>query len=327
MDHINLTGNRDRFKAIAQFGYTRKFELNYDYPFLNNQWGFSVNAFYSDNKEIGYKTFENKTIFRKLEDERKLLFRRRMGGTISYRPNLYNYHTIRLEYHHNSIDDFVAQELNPDYFLRQATDLRFFHLEYNYNYDRRVFFQYPQSGYRLFFNVKKEGLGIFNEYSNLPIFGGGEFHLPHKKWIFSNRLKLKTTLIRDQVAFANNTGLGYGEDVVNGYELYVLDGMDLGLWQSALKYNLVDKIYNLGDQMPLNQFKKMSFKIFFRLNFSLAYVNDPTYTQTNFLNNQLVIGYGPAIDILLWNTFVIKAEYSFNEIGEHGLILKTGSVF
>jgi hypothetical protein len=79
--------------------------------------------------------------------------------------------------------------------------------------------------------------------------------------------------------------------------------------------------------MPLDQFKKMSFQIFLCFNLSAAYVHEPTYKATNFLNNQLIIGYGPAIDILLWNTFLIKAEYSFNELGEHGLILKTGSVF
>ena len=86
---------------------------------------------------------------------------------------------------------------------------------------------------------------------------------------------------------------------MNGYELYVLDGTDYGIWQSSLKFNLLDKIYQLGDQMPLNQFKKMSLKIFFRWNLSFAYVHEPTYTETNFLNNQLVVGYGPAIDILL----------------------------
>jgi hypothetical protein len=322
-----MTGNRDRFKAKAQFGYTRKFELNYDYPYLNNKWGVSGFAFYSDNKEIGYKTIENKTVFKKLEDERKLLYRRRIGGTINYRPNLFNYHTWRIEYHHNSVERSVAQELNPDYFLNGNTDLRFFVLEYSFDLDKRVFFQYPNDGYRLFFSLKKEGLGVFEDYNNFPIYSGAEVYLPYKKWIFANRLKFKTSLIRDKLAFANNTGLGYGDDIVNGYELYVIDGLDYGIWQSSLKYNLLNKVYNLGGNMPLDQFKKMSLQIFLRFNFSAAYVHEPTYQATNFLNNQLIIGYGPAIDIMLWNTFLIKAEYSFNELGEHGLILKTGSVF
>lgn len=327
VDHINLTGNRDKFKAKAQFGYTRKFELKYEYPYLTNEWGFSGFALYSDKKEIGYKTLGNKTVFEKLEDERRLLYRRTISGAINYRPTLYDYHSLRLEYNHNSIEETVATELNSDYFLNGNTDLRYFLLDYSYDFDKRVFFQYPYDGHRVSVSLRKEGLGLIGDYSNLLLYSGVEFYVPYKKWIFANRLKFKASLIRDKVAFANNTGLGYKDDVVNGYELYVIDGLDYGLWQSSLKYNIVDKIFNLGGKMPLDQLKKMSLKIFLRFNLSAAYVHEPTYKETNFLNNQIIVGYGPALDIMLWNTFIMKAEYSFNELGEHGLIFKTGSVF
>ena len=129
------------------------------------------------------------------------------------------------------------------------------------------------------------------------------------------------------MAFANNTGLGYGSDVITGYELYVIDGIDYALWQSSLKYRVWDTTKDLGDKMPLRQFKRMSIKVFLRFNFGTGYVNDLSYRETNFLNNQWVYGYGPAVDILFWNTFILKAEYSFNELGEHGFFLKSSSVF
>lgn len=327
LDHINLTGNRDKFKAKAQFGYTRKFEIKYEYPYLDNKWGYAASVLYSDNKEIGYQTIGNKTIFEKLEDERKLLYKRKVGGALNYRPTLFDYHTLRLEYNHNSIDKIVADELNHDYFLNGNTELRFFMLEYTYDYDKRVFFQYPIDGHRISLSLKKEGLGVIGNYNNFLLYSGGEIYLPFRKWIFANRLKFKVSLIRDKVAFANNTGLGYGEDNVNGYELYVLDGTDFGIFQSSLRYNIVDKFFNLGSNMPIDQFKKMSFKVFLRFNVSAAYVHEPTYKETNFLNNQIIVGYGPAIDLVLWNNFILKAEYSFNELGEHGFIFKTGSVF
>ena len=107
----------------------------------------------------------------------------------------------------------------------------------------------------------------------------------------------------------------------------MLDGTDYILYQTALKYRLFDVIKDLGDNMPLNQFRRMSIKVFLRFNLDTGYVNEPTYTMTNDLNNQWIIGYGPAIDIILWNTFIIKAELGINELGETSLILQSGLTF
>ena len=328
LDHINLSGRRDRLKVKFQLGYTRKYELRYDYPYINRRWGFSTNVFFSEQKEIGYITQGNKTLFHKEEDERRLLSRFRLGGTVNFRPELFSFHSLRVEYHHNQIDELVAAELNPNYFLNGATDLKFFLLEYDLQHDKRELIQYPEGGHLLFLNVKKEGLGIYDDYNNLSVAAGFEKYFKfNRNWIFASRAKGKTNLIRDKLAFANNTGLGYGADVISGYELYVLDGTDYLLLQSSLKYRLLDVIKDLGGNMPINQFRRMSIKIFLRLNIDGGYVNEPTYTQTNDLNNQWLIGFGPAIDIILWNTFIIKAEYGINELGERGFILQSGLTF
>ena len=107
----------------------------------------------------------------------------------------------------------------------------------------------------------------------------------------------------------------------------MIDGTDYLLFQSAIKYKLFDTVHDLGDNMPLRQFRRMTVKLFLRFNFDSGYVNDPSYRETNSLNNKWVHGYGPAVDIILWNTFIIKAEYSFNQLGETGFILQSGLAF
>ncbi len=327
LDHLNLTGMRDRLRAKIQFGYEKKYQLRYSFPYLNNRWGYTAGIFYAERKEIGYITEGNKTLFQKADDERKLLSRFRIGGTVNYRPSLFSYHAFRLEYHHNQIDEFVRENLNPSYFLDSRTDLRFFLLEYDFQYDKRVFATYPQGGYLLFFNVKKEGLGIFKNYNNLPIYAGFEKYFRYNKWIYATRFKAKTNLNRSVVSFANNTGLGYGSDVLTGYELYVIDGTDYLLLQTALKYRILDKVLDMEESMPLSQFKKMPISIFLRFNVHTGYVNERTYRVGNPLNNQWALGYGPGIDILIWNSFLIKIEYSFNELGEGAFFLKSSLAF
>ena len=257
-----------------------------------------------------------------------MLKRFRIGLGLNYRQNIFSFHDFKLEYHHNSINEYVAKELNPDYFLDGATDLRYFAIKYDYVYDRRVFNLYPEGGYLLFANITKEGFGIFNDINNLSISTGLEKYFKlNKRWIWGGRIKAKTNLIRNKIAFSNNTGLGYGNDVVRGYELYVADGTDFILVKSSLRFKLYEKNKDWGKYMFLRQFKKMNFRFFLRLNVDVGYVHEPTYVDTNTLNNRFLIGYGPAVDMLLYHTYILSFEYSFNHLGEGGLFIRSSFNF
>ena len=329
LGHYNFSGNRDPLKLKIQFGYTRKYELTYSIPYLamDNKLGVAGSIFYSENREIAYQTVANKTLFNKQEDERRMLARFRIGPEIKYRPTRTLFHSLRFEYHHNKVADIVAEELNPDYFLDGRTDLRFFYLEYDITYDKRLYNHYPQGGFLLFANIKKEGLGFLRDYNNLSLgIGAEKHHMFRSKLIFSTRNKAKMNLNRNVVAFANNTGLGWSSDIVSGYELYVMDGTDYFISMNNLKYKFVDRNLNTVRWLP-KQFRKMHITLFLRTNLDAAYVNERTYIETNTLNNRWIYGYGPALDILLFNNFLFSFEYSFNDIGERGLFFHNTIAF
>lgn len=329
LGHYNFTGNRDPLKIKVQFGYTRKYEVTYAYPYLylDNKLGLAGSVFYSDNREIAYKTEGNKTLFHKMEDERKLLSRFRIGPELKYRPSVASFHSIRLEYHHNKINPFVATELNPDYFLDGRTDLRFFYLEYDYNYDKRSYSQYPQGGYLIFGNLKKEGLGVFNDFNNLSLQIGFEKHKEiTSNVIISTRHKAKTNLTRGRVAFANNTGLGWDSDIVSGYDLYVMDGTAYYITMNNIKWKFFDNNMNTVKWLP-KQFRKMKLIAFLRLNADAAIVKEDNYADTNFLNNKWFYGGGPALDLIFFNNFLFSFEYSFNDLGERGLFINNTITF
>lgn len=329
VSHYNLSGNKDPLKLKVHFGYTNKYEVTYVYPYLSKdaKLGIGGSIFYSENKEIAYQTIGNKTQFAQVEDERKLLSRFRIGPELKYRPNANNFHSLRLEYHHNKVDDYVLSDLNPNYFLNGKTDLKFFFIQYDYNFDRRLYRHYPLGGYLYFVNVKKEGLGIFNDFNNLSLTMGVEKHaLLSERLIFSTRNKAKTNLIRSEVSFANNTGLGWNSDIVTGYDLYVMDGTDFIISMNSIKYLLFDNNLNTVKWLP-KQFRKMNLTVFLRANMDMAYVNERTYTDSNSLNNRVIYGYGPAVDIIFFNNFIFSFEYSFNDIGEKGLFFSNSIAF
>lgn len=324
LDHFNFTGNKDRLKVKAQFGYIRKYELKYTFPYLKGGWGFSSDLFFSEQKEIGYITEGNKTLFAELEDERILLNRFRVSSSISKRTGLRFFQSFRLAFHRNSIDDYVAEVLNPQYFNDGATTLKFLQFEYDADYDRRVFTLYPEGGYRARLNIKKDGFGFEGDYNNLSLTASVEKYW--KLWgnlIVESRLRGKANIIRDKISFANNTGLGYGGNIITGYDLYVIDGTDFILHKNAFKISVFDRVYNWDSWMKLRQYKKVSVKAWLRWNTDYGYVNERHYTEGNPLNNQWLIGYGPAIDILIYNNIMIQMEYSFNEVGDQGFFLQS----
>jgi len=328
IDHINLTGRKDKLRLKIQHGYTRKYEVKYDYPYLSRTWGAFGEIFFANQREIGYKTVDNKTLFRQLEDERIMLRRFRTAFALKHRPDIFNFHDFKLEYHQNSIDEFVAQELNPDYFLNGATDFQYFAFKYHFMHDQRVFNLYPEGGFLLFLDFVKEGLGIFDDFNNLYIAAGFEKYFKYgDRWLWGGRIKGKANLIRNQVAFANNTGLGYGNNLIRGYELYVLDGTDYFLTKTSLRFKLYENNKKWGKYMFLPQFKRMNYRFFLRANLDIGYVNEPTYFETNDLNNRFLIGYGPAFDMLLYHTYIFSLEYSFNHLGEGGLFIQSSFNF
>ncbi len=323
IDHLNLTGNKDRLKLKLQFGYTRKYELKYSYPYLRGGWGLSTNILYAEQKEISYLTKGNKPSFQQLPDERILLRRFRASTSLSKRIGLRFFQVFRFSYHQNGIDDYVVKNLNSEYFINGNNNVRFFQLEYDADYDRRIFTLYPEGGYRLKANIKKDGFGFEGDYNNLSVVASVEKYW--KIWntlIVETRLRGKTNLTRDRISFANNTGLGYGGNIITGYELYVIDGTDYLIHKNALKLSILD-ITRRWDRMMLRQYKKVSIKAWLRWNMDYGYVNERHYTQDNPLNNQWLFGFGPALDMLLYNTFSFQLEYSFNEIGDQAFFVKS----
>ena len=329
--HYNLTGNKDPLLLVAQFGYTRKFEAEYSFPYVfdDHNIGFTGSIYFADNKEIPYKTLGNRPQFYQHPDERVMLKRFRTSLNVRMRPSVQLHQSVSFEFHRNTVDEYVIEELNPDYFLDGQTSLQFFMVNYDIQYDRRLNYLMPYEGYRLRLNIKKEGLGILKEHNSFIFQVVGEYYQPFsEKFGLGTKIVGKTNAIRSTQAFANNTGLGWGGDFVRGYDLYVMDGIDHLLVKNHIKKQIVNVDYKIKrpNFIP-EQFKSVNMQVHLRFNFDFAYINEPVYIDTNTLNNRWIYGYGPAIDLILYNSYLFSIEYSFNDLGEHGLFLNASNAF
>ncbi len=329
LNYSNFSGSRDDISLVLQQGFTQKYELRYQYPFVDRKKtvGIGVNFFYATNKEVAFLTEGNKELFLR-NDSIYLLKRLRFGANLNYRPGLYVNHRWNFQYQYNIIPELVAKEYNPDFFLMGRTRQRFASLFYELTYDRRDIRPYPKKGGLVIATFLKEGFG-FNETRNTLFVSllGGKYITLNKRFNLDLVAKMRTELIREKQDYYNYFGLGFGNDFLHGYEYYVLDGRDFVFVKTALHFEVFDKVFDFTRYLPIKQAKSVPLKLYLSWNTDYGYVNDPYYSQNNPLVNRWLYSTGIGLDIVFSYSNVMQIEYSMNHLREKGLFLHTRANF
>ncbi|MCZ2100285.1 MAG: hypothetical protein LC107_01950 [Chitinophagales bacterium] len=325
-NHINLSGNKDKLKLKFQGGYLKKLEAYYDYPYLWGNWGLSANVLYAESREIPYISLGNKPIFLKNDNDTKIQFLYKGSLGLSQRINPHMVQQFRLEYNGFQVDSLVSKS-NPMYLGQGKNAINYFYIDYILRYDQTVYPLYPLKGYRFEFNARKEGLGIFKDVNNAWISLNLEqhFRLNHDL-IFSARIKFKTHFQPDPIAYVLSNAIGYKNDFITGYQLYVMDGKHFMLTKHALRYRIFEKDFRFKSFMP-NQFKVFNIQLFGRLNFDAGYSFDPENKANNPLSNHIQVGYGPGFDLILYNNFIASLELGITRQKEAGIFFSGGFNF
>jgi len=320
--HLNFTGNRDLLKLLIQYGYTRKYELDYRFPAFNasETLGFTTNLLWARNREINYATAEDRQLF--FRDEQTFLLQRyRIGGGLTYRPKWDVVHHLAAAFHYNRIGDRVLQELNPDYFDGRSRQ-RYLSLSYAFSWDTRDVRPYPSKGHFLGLSLRKDGLGPLNDLNRLQLDTDFRIFFPlAERWTWAAHLKGRYTLPRRPLPYHNLKALGYEFDFVRGYEFYVMDGPDFFLTKNSLRFRLFRFDIDWGRYMLLEPFRRMPVRIHLAANLDGGYVRHPWSTPDNRLVNTFLLGYGLGLDFVVYYDKVFQVEYSRNRLGEGGIFL------
>ncbi|MDO8368387.1 MAG: BamA/TamA family outer membrane protein [Saprospiraceae bacterium] len=324
---LNLTGRADALKAIAQFGFTNRYELSYRSPGLNHSrtLGLESSLSYSRAHELSYKTTANKLEFLKVR-ERWLIEQIVATVTLISRPKLFKSQSFTLEYRDNLVDDTIAHALNPDYYLDRKTRQRHFSAVYSLTYDYRDIRPYPLKGWRAILDIRKNGLLTSDDLQIFRAFAEFDQYFSFNKWLSLELVgKIRSSLPRRKPPQSNNQALGYGGNLVRGYDYYVVDGLDFGLLRTSWHLRLFEGQFRLGKLMPIKAYRKLPIKVYLAFNNDLGWANDPHYAATNPLSNRLLYGYGPGLDFVVYYDKSIRCEWTWNDLGEGGFFLRVNT--
>ena len=317
----NFRGRKEVMTILFQKGYTEKLGVKYEVPYVNRKKtnGLSLKFNYSRNHEITYATNKNIREYYRIDNR---YVKKEISSNIGYelRPKLYNKHNFNFEYTNVEVSESVSF-LNDNYLVNGENSMQFFSLNYVLKRDKRDNKNYPKKGFYYDFDVNKDGLGLLGSKLNSLYFTSHikKFWQLSNRFYFSGSLKGKVTLNEGPYFLYN--GLGYRNNIVRGYELYVINGEYYGLMKSQLRYALLkNKVFNLG-VVPARKFNKIPLAIYMGAFFDGGYVDSKINNLNNHLVNSVLFGGGVSMDFVSYYDMVLRVEYSMNKMKERGLFL------
>jgi hypothetical protein len=325
--HLNLSGKKDRLKFRGHSGYTRKAELLYELPYLVGRFGISAHIAIADQKELAYRTFLNKPLFYRTDSEDVVFSSAKFSFSIHYRPSATLFHTLKFDQQIVKIHPDIAQFVNKQFLGGGRTSVTVPSIEYVLRWDKTVYPIYPLGGYRAELRLKKEGFSSGADLNTLSTVVQGELYTRLWSKVFlAQKMKLRKHLLSQSLPYFFQQGIGYKEDKLTGYDLYVLDGRDFFLVNQALKWQLADRDIFLSGYFP-EAFRKMNLKTFFRFSLDIAYARDPVFGAQNPYSNSWQVGYGPGLDVLMYHTMSCSLTYGVTRFGFHHWYFDVGFVF
>lgn len=317
----NFRGRNETLSITASLGFAHLLDINYYMPNLskNGKLGASFNVSMMQSKRMAYATRDNKLQFiyqdnfikRGIDIAPRLILHR----------NLQVKHYIEARYSYRWVDDLIS-DLNKDYFLNGANKQSAISLEYGFDIDRRTLRAYPTSGYQIEGTLTNYGMGLQRQVNmtTLTVAGSKFFTFDRKnKHSTGHLLKFKGSYPRKQ-PYNIQSGMGYDQDFVRGYEYYVIDGQSFTLMKNEYRYQLAAFRFGArtnGKKQILKQ--ALPFDIYIKAFFDAGYVEDKYFNEKNTLQNRWMVGSGVGIDVLMLYDKVIRVEYSLNRMKEHGL--------
>ena len=327
----NITGNGDRLGANIILGFQKQYGLKYTRPYIDKKQktGIEVGFSYNTFTNIQYTAMADR--FRAFEQDLKPVRKSLIGNaTVTRRTGFYLLQSLTLGYSHHKIVDSVAIK-NPNYFLDGLTRQSYLSLTYNLRLDRRDNINYPLNGYLLNFQLSK--LGIVPQDNVNMTYGLASIALykPISKKIFIStslrgRLSWPWSTIQQPYFQRQTTGFGIRNELVRGYETYIIDGQAFGIMKNNIKYELLNKTFYIK-ALP-TQFRKIPIAVYARFSGDLGYVanRNPELTQSK-LSNKPLLGGGFAIDVVTFYNVVLQFSFYGNQMGEYNPVPRTSVDF
>jgi outer membrane protein assembly factor BamA len=321
--HYNTTGRNDKLTLYLMSGYTRQFQLAYNNLLLDKEqkWSSNLGLALGKNKQLDYITIDNKRQFFKSDQAFVHSFFNSFLE-FSYRPAIKTRHTLGISYNTLSIPDTVLK-INPIFLPGNRSSLRYPEFYYTLSHFNVDYIPYPTKGYTAEITLRKRGLNSQINLWQLTSKASGSWPL-NDKYFFNLRV-VGDIKVPFKQPYINQQLLGFNEMYMQGYEYYVINGVAGGY----LKAVFLRELLNTNIHLPSEKVKRLNsipLRIYAKVYGNTGYVYN-RQPGDNFLCNRMLYSAGLGFDIITFYDFIIRVEWSFNQLGQNDLYLHRKNYF
>lgn len=315
--NYNLFGRNHTLKTKMKTGYNTKLGIEYRIPFLSRHtdWGLNTLVEYVSQNEVWYETRNDSLQFYK-NGRNNLIKNTQAKVELTKRitPFTRVYYGVNFEY--GQLDSTVPTN---DYFINNQRFQRKYGVHFKLEYDERDNIYFPTEG--KYGSVTLGG----NSWQNKSAFLNGSiesrlqrFDQLSSKWYSALSLYLQYNT-SDEAPYSDRKILGYDE-IVRGYEHYVVDGTFGWKTNAALRYHLLEKDVQLKF-VPIENYKTLPINIYAEGYLDGGYATYLNSRSSNTLNGTPIYSAGLGLNTLFYNDRLLRLEYSLNSLGEGGFFV------
>lgn len=317
----NATGNNDKLVLGFIGGYTQQNIIRYQFPFIDKKLKFGLGGGWQNynQKEINYTTEKDKQVFAKTNEVIRKGYRANVN--LLYRPNLFERHSIQLGYGNEVLSDsgFLIQ---PKFLASHKKTMNYADLTLSFTKIAFDYNAYPSSGngteFIAFQRFSKEASLTSFQFRKLKAHAFSK----HNFIFFESNSIVK---LLPNYNYLDSRLLGYGNLQMNGLEYYVVEGNAGSIFKTSLHHSLG----SITVKNPITQkfLPEVKYDFWFRIFTNLGYVYSEHPLNTNKLSNTLIRTAGIGLDVISIYDFVLKIDYSVNQLGDKGVYLHGGINF
>ncbi|WP_310391534.1 POTRA domain-containing protein [Hymenobacter sp.] len=316
----NFRGRNEQVSANLQLGFNRKYELFYEAPGLGRyrRLGFGVGGSLYQSRTVDYATQADRLV--PLRADAGFPIRRfYVTGGLRFRQTVQSLTAFDVSYHREQIGDSV-NFANPNYY-QGRTQREYLDLTLTSTSNQRNTFAYPLTGqfaratltHRVFLTEATPSLTALRlRYARYLALGRGFY--------YSAGVSGQVRLTR-RLAYADARALGY-DDLVRGYDEYVVDGRHYGLLQQGLSYRLLQpppvRLQSVGNP----KINTIPLALYLNIFADAGYVVAPGRLPQNRLPNHLLRAIGLGLHLVTYYDRVFTAEYTLNGLGQTGYFFR-----
>ena len=236
----------------------------------------------------------------------------------TYRHDVRRTHNLSFGCEYKKMADTIIM-INPHYWGNHRKERMNMNLQYFFRVDQRDYIPFPLRGHYL---KTEANMFITNDLSVYfaQLRTNAQYYWTlGNRWFAAGKMTAGAS-VKNAKAYILDKALGYGEDVLRGYEYHVIDGQSFISANTTLRFNIIPKkVFVINWLSALSKFNKIHFALYAHsfIDMGVAFHTYPD--SSNHLSNQFLYSGGVGLDFVTYYDIVFTLSYSMNKQQEHGL--------